>query len=72
MSDMAKSVTSSERMKIAREALKSWNLEDVIPAVETRINEMKKKIRERGGVIEGTNDFNAYLEGIKYNRSLFL
>ncbi|KAE9547024.1 hypothetical protein FO519_009764 [Halicephalobus sp. NKZ332] len=70
MSEMAKSITAMQRKAIALEALRAWNLENVIPSVVERINKTKNSIRSRGGIIEGTDDFNKYLEGVNYNISL--
>ncbi|KAI6188097.1 hypothetical protein M3Y98_00317000 [Aphelenchoides besseyi] len=71
ISAFAQTITANERMEFGKEIVETWNLlENVDKAVE-KVTSVKEKIRSSGGIIERTDDFDTYIQGVKSNILLF-
>uniref|UniRef100_A0A914ECY6 Ubiquitin-like domain-containing protein n=1 Tax=Acrobeloides nanus TaxID=290746 RepID=A0A914ECY6_9BILA len=71
MSAFAQTIDANTRMKVGKNLVQAWKMSECVDAAVKEVTSVKERIRAKGGIIEDTDDFNKYAEGVKHNISLF-
>ncbi|KAE9546207.1 hypothetical protein FO519_010581, partial [Halicephalobus sp. NKZ332] len=58
MSAFAQTIDANERMKFGQNIVQKWNISERVDVAVNEVTSIKERIRAKGGIIEGTGDFN--------------